>query len=87
MLQALSRHPNGREEQIVFTNLSMLVWWAASLFCLRLPFFPSNSLDHDEVGGVCNRKVETAIGRFRLLLQKRRRVSRPPWDIPKGALI
>ena len=47
--------------------------------------FSSNSVVHDGVGWVCDGKVETAIGRFRLLLQNRRRVSRPPSDIPDGS--
>ena len=48
--------------------------------------FSSNSVVHNGVGWVCDGKVETAIGRFVwLLLQNRRRVSRPPSDIPDGS--
>lgn len=48
--------------------------------------FSSNSLVHDGVGWVCDGKVETAIGRVWLLLQNRRRVSRPPSDVvPDGS--
>lgn len=46
--------------------------------------FSSNSVVHDGVGWVCVGNVETAIG-SKPLLQNRRRVSRPPSDIPDGS--
>lgn len=78
---------NGWNEPILFSNLSMHVLCVFFALRLRSPLFSSNSLVHDGVGWVCAGKVETAIGQFRLLLQNRRRVSRPPSDIPDGSSV
>ena len=75
------RKTNVQFVRILFSNLSMRALCAFFFLRLRLPLFSSNSVVHDGVGWVCDGKVETAIGRFRLLLQNRRRVSRPPSDV------